>query len=65
MKNNLNPYASLLDDQIGHWFDLGVWFMLQYYYMPHYLIGKQDEWSNWVGSSLNGWGPNAFSICRK
>ncbi len=60
-----NPIYKDWNEQVGALFDLGTWFMLQYCYMPHYIIGKQDEWQDWVGSSLNGWGPNKFSICRK
>lgn len=36
-------------------FDFNVWFMLQAYYWPFYALGKQDEWKDWVGSTLNGW----------
>lgn len=43
-------------------FDLFVWSMLQWYYWPHYIIGKQDEWKDWVGSSLNGW--RHYTICK-
>ena len=60
-----NPIYSIWDESVGQWFDLGLWFMLQYHYWPHYVIGKQDAWRDWVGSSLNGWGPNTFSICKK
>jgi hypothetical protein len=35
-------------------FDFQVWLFLQWYYMPHYLIGKQDEWKRWTNISLNG-----------
>jgi hypothetical protein len=54
-----NPFV-LTNDII----DLYVWFLVQGWFMPHYVIGKQDEWKEWVGSSTNGWGPNSFSICR-
>lgn len=50
---------------IDRYFDLQVWMFLQMWYMPHYVIGKQDEWKDWIGSSLNGWGPNNFSLCKK
>jgi hypothetical protein len=43
-------------------FDLQMWFLLQWHFMPYYAIGKQDEWKQWVGSSLNGW--KDYSICR-
>jgi hypothetical protein len=49
-------------DQFNVMFDLYVWFFLQTWYMPNYVIGKQDEWKDWVGSSLNGW--KSFNICK-
>lgn len=60
----LNPFWPYFDDYMNRYFDLYVWFMVQGHFFPHYLIGKQDEWKDWVGSSTNGWGPNAFSICK-
>jgi hypothetical protein len=42
--------------------DMYVWFWLQGWFMPYYVIGKQDEWKDWVGSSLNGW--KHFNICK-
>lgn len=42
--------------------DLYAWFWLQAWFMPHYVIGKQDDWKDWVGSSLNGW--KHFNICK-
>jgi hypothetical protein len=42
--------------------DLYAWFWLQAWFMPHYIIGKQDNWKDWTNSSLNGW--KSFSICR-
>jgi len=47
---------------IDRYFDLCVWFWLQGYFMPFYIIGKQDEWGQWIStSSLNGIKGN---ICR-
>ncbi len=62
MVNLLLTKSNPFDDYIGQWFDLYVWMMLQYHYMPNYMIGKQDEWKEWVGSSLNGW--RHYSICK-
>lgn len=59
-----NPFYKYQEEVISRWFDLGLWFMLQYHFMPNYIIGKQDEWKDWVGVSLNGWKPNNFSICK-
>ena len=43
--------------------DLYAWFWLQAWFMPHYLIGKQDEWKNYFhGVTLNG--IKTFNICR-
>jgi len=42
--------------------DLYAWFWLQAWFMPYYVISKQEEWKDWVGTSLNGW--KAYSICR-
>lgn len=52
MKNN--PFEEAMN--------LYAWFWLQGWFMPYYVIGKQDEWKDWVGSSLNGW--KHYSICR-
>jgi len=41
-------------------FDFNVWLFLQWYYMPAYMLGKQDEWKEWVGVSLNGWRGSNF-----
>lgn len=60
----INPFYNMWDEQIGKWFDLYVWFILQNHYVPNYIIGKQDEWKEWVGSNLSSWGPNSFSIYR-
>ncbi len=62
MVNLLLTKSNPFDDYIGQWFDLCIWMMLQYHYMPNYMIGKQDEWKEWVGSSLNGW--RHYSICK-
>lgn len=35
--------------------DLYAWFWLQAWFMPYYVIGKQDQWKEWANSSLNGW----------
>jgi hypothetical protein len=43
-------------------FDLQIWFFLQMYYWPYYAIGKQDDWKDWVGSSLNGW--RVSNLCK-
>ena len=55
MKNNPFDFA-------GDVMDLYVWFWLQGWFMPHYIIGKQDEWKKWSNVSLNG--VKAWSICR-
>lgn len=41
------------------WIDTSVWMMLQYQFMlPAYMIKKNDNWNEWLGSSLNGWKAN-------
>lgn len=55
MKNNPVDYA-------GNVMDLYVWFWLQGWFMPFYVIGKQDEWKDWVGSTLNGW--RVSNLCK-
>ena len=50
-----NPIDQLMD--------MYTWFWIQGWFMPYYIIGKQDEWKDWVGSSLDGWGIN--SICKQ
>ena len=62
MVNLWHTKNNPIEDYYGQWFDLGIWFMLQSHYMPNYIIGKQDEWKDWVGSSLNGW--KTFNICK-
>jgi hypothetical protein len=42
--------------------DLYVWFFIQAWFMPHYIISKQDDWKEWVGFSLNG--RKAGNICN-
>lgn len=42
--------------------DLPVWFFLQAWYWPYYVIGKQDQWREWMPVSLNG--IKSFNICR-
>jgi hypothetical protein len=42
--------------------DFPVWMFLQWYYMPHYVIGKQDEWKQWANVSLNGW--RVSNLCK-
>ncbi len=44
------------------WLDLQVWFFLQLYYWPHYVIGKQDDWKEWASMSLNGF--KSYNICK-
>ena len=56
---NLWPMKN---DRIDDVLDLYVWFWLQAWFMPHYVIGKQDEWKDWVGSSLNGW--RVSNLCK-
>ena len=48
--------------QANNLMDMYAWFWLQAWFMPHYVIGKQDEWKDWVGSSLNGW--RVGNICK-
>jgi hypothetical protein len=50
------------NNTVEHMLDLYAWFWLQAWFMPHYIIGKQDTWKEWVGSSLNGW--KVGNICR-
>ena len=47
---------------IDRMIDLYAWFWLQAWFMPHYVIGKQDEWKDWVGSTLNGW--RVSNLCK-
>jgi hypothetical protein len=42
--------------------DMYAWMFVQAWFMPYYVIGKQDEWKQWVGSSLNGW--KTGNICK-
>jgi hypothetical protein len=42
--------------------DLYMWFWLQAWFMPHYIIGKQDQWKEWTNSSLNGW--RVSNLCK-
>jgi hypothetical protein len=51
-----------LEQPLNNIFDLNVWFMLQLFYWPHYVIGKQDEWQKWSKISLNG--IKGFNICK-
>jgi hypothetical protein len=52
MKNNpLDQFA-----------DLYAWMYVQMWFMPYYIIGKQDEWKAWTNSSLNGW--RASNLCK-
>lgn len=44
------------------WFDLQILTALELWFYPYYVLGKQDAWSQWIGSSLNGW--KDFNICR-
>jgi hypothetical protein len=48
--------------QANNFMDLYAWMFVQAWFMPHYMIGKQDEWKQWVGSSLNGW--KTGNICK-
>jgi hypothetical protein len=43
-------------------FDFQVWLFVQWYYMPHYVIGKQDDWQNWTNTTLNGW--RVSNLCK-
>lgn len=58
----INPIYNMWDNAMGNWIDLYVWFYLQNYYLPNYIIGKQDEWADWSKTSLNG--VKSWSICR-
>ena len=42
--------------------DLYMWFWLQAWFMPHYIIGKQDQWKDWTNSTLNGW--RVSNLCK-
>jgi hypothetical protein len=55
MKNN--PFLF-----VDNAMDLYTWFWIQAWFSPYYVIGKQDEWKDWVGSSLDGW--HHYSICK-
>ena len=50
------------NNSLDQTFDLYVWFGFQIWFMPFYVLGKQDEWKEWVGSSLNGW--KVMNICK-
>ena len=53
MKNN--PFDTILD--------MYGWFWLQGWFMPYYVIGKQDEWKDYFTSvTLNGLKP--INLCR-
>lgn len=41
------PAYSIWDDILGKYVDLGVWFAVECYFIPNYIIGKQDEWKDW------------------
>lgn len=62
MVNLLHMKNNPIEQYAGNLMDLYVWFWLQGWFMPHYVIGKQDEWKDWVGCSLNGW--KHFNICK-
>ncbi len=49
-----NPVEQVLD--------FYTWLWLQGWFMPYYVIGKQDEWKDWVGSTLNGW--RVSNLCK-
>jgi len=43
-----------MKNKIEEALDLQMWFLLQAYFMPYYIIGKQDEWKTWTNLTLNG-----------
>lgn len=62
MQNYPKIGMEYLEQPLNNIFDLNVWFMLQLFYWPHYVIGKQDEWQKWSKISLNG--IKGFNICK-
>ncbi len=42
--------------------DFHAWLFLQWYYMPYYVLGKQDEWKSWTNTTLNGW--RISNLCK-
>ena len=48
--------------QANNSMDLYAWFFVQAWFMPYYVIGKQDEWKTWTNTSLNGF--KTFNICK-
>ena len=42
--------------------DLYAWMFVQAWFMPYYMIGKQDEWKQWTNVSLNGW--RMSNLCK-
>ena len=53
-----NPFEHYMNTTM----DMYAWLWLQAWFMPHYVIGKQDEWKDWVGSTLNGW--RVSNLCK-
>ncbi len=43
------------------WFDESVRWYIHWYYLPYYLAGKQDEWTQ-LGITLNGARP--INLCQ-
>ncbi len=48
-----------LDNFMFWWWDESVRWYLHWYYLPYYMAGKQDEWTQ-LGITLNG----ARPICK-
>jgi hypothetical protein len=48
--------------QVNNIMDLYAWMFVQTWFMPYYMLGKQDEWKKWMITSPNGiWAGN---ICK-
>jgi hypothetical protein len=51
-----------MKNKIEEALNLQVWFFLQAWFMPYYIIGKQDEWKGWAHTTLNGW--RGSNLCK-
>lgn len=52
-----NPVFIMQDQIFGWWFDQGVHFAVQCYYLPAFITGSQDD----IQSLFN---PKTYSICK-
>jgi len=51
-----------MKNKIEEVLDLQIWCFLQAWFMPYYIIGKQDEWKKWASVSLNG--IKSYNLCK-